>query len=106
MAEPPEFWTFVGANLLVLLIGTGLTLLSSQAYRRLGKQSLAYATAGFALITVGAVVDAIYDFGLRGVGNPGGIYDVSARELLLLHAGQSVLLAVGLAILFVSLQRR
>jgi hypothetical protein len=106
MAEPPEFWSFLVSNLIVFVIGLGLTGLSARAYWRLRKPSLGSATVGFALITLGAVSDALYDLGTRGVGTRGGIYGIGSRDLLLLHTTQSVLLALGLAALFYSLRQR
>jgi hypothetical protein len=106
MAEPPEFWTFLISNLGVFVVGFGLTGLSARAYRRLDKPSLGWATAGFALITLGAVSDGLYDLGASGIGTPGGIYGIGNRDLLLLHTAQSVLLALGLAALFYSLRQR
>lgn len=104
MAEPPEFWVFIAANLLVLGVGAGMASLSVRAYRRTGKPSLRYASVGFALITVGAVSDAVYDLGIRATRFT-RLYDISGRELLLLYAAQAVLLGLGLAALFYSLRR-
>lgn len=99
MAEPPELWTFIASNLLVLGTGGAMTVLSLVAYRRSQKQSFGTATVGFALITAGGVVDVVYELGIRNS------YVLPGRELLALHTVQGVLIALGLAALFVSLKR-
>lgn len=99
MAEPPEFWAFIATNLLVLVTGGGMTALSVAAYRRAGTPSFRIAAVGFTLITIGALVEAIYELGIRGT------YALSGRELLALHTVEGFLIAGGLALLFYSLQR-
>lgn len=99
MPEPPEFWAFVVTNVFVLLFGGSLLALSVGAYRRSGRSSLRFAAAGFGLITVGSVLDAVYEFGIRGG------YDLGGRELLALHTVQTVFVGAGLAVLFLALRR-
>jgi hypothetical protein len=100
MADPPEFWVFVAANVFVLLVGTSLTALSTAAYRRTGRATLGYAALGFGLVTVGGVGESVYELGIRGT------YEIGGRELLLLHSVQSILIGVGLATLFYSVWSR
>ncbi|MFB6123650.1 MAG: hypothetical protein ABEJ78_09355 [Haloferacaceae archaeon] len=99
MAEPPEFWAFIASNLFVLGSGAVLTILSYQAYRRSRTRAFRLAAAGFALITTGALVEAVYEVGIRRS------YHLGGRELLLLHTVEGVLIGAGLMALFYSLKR-
>lgn len=99
MAEPPEFWTFVASNVFVFVLGSGLTVLSLAAYRRRGRPALGFAVAGFAVVTVGTLVEAVYEIAIRGS------YELTGRELLALHTVESVLVGIGLAALFYSIVR-
>lgn len=99
MAEPPEFWAFLLSNLLVLVLGGVLTGLSFTAFRRSHTPAFRSATAGFGAITLGALVEAIYELGIRGT------YHLNGRELLALHSVEGVLIALGLAALFYSLRQ-
>jgi hypothetical protein len=99
MAEPPEFWTFILSNLLVLLLGGVLAALSFRAYRRNGRRSFQWAAVGFGLVTFGSLVEAIYELGIRGS------YELSGRELLALHTVEGVVIAFGLAVLFYSVKQ-
>lgn len=98
MAEPPELWAFLLSNVVVFVFGGAITALSLLAYRRSGTPSFRSATVGFGLITVGALVEAAYQLGLRGS------YELPARELLMLQTAEGVLIAGGLAALFYSLR--
>lgn len=97
MSEPPELWAFLLSNLVVLLFGGGITVLSFLAYHRSGTRSLRGATVGFGLVTAGALADAAYQFLVRGS------YELPGRELLTLQTVEGVLIALGLATLFYSL---
>lgn len=99
MAEPPELWAFVASNVFVLLVGGSMATLSYRAYRRTRTASFRIAAAGFALITVGALVEAVYELGIRGT------YVLGGRELLTLHTVEGILIGLGLAGLFYSLHR-
>lgn len=100
MAEPPEFWTFIASNLLVLVLGGIMTALSYLAYRRTeDRPSLKWAVWGFGFITFGTLVEAIYELGIRGS------YELGGRELLALHTVEGILIAIGLAALFYSLRQ-
>lgn len=99
MAEPPELWTFVASNVLILATGGTMTILSLRAYLRSRNTSFGTAMAGFGLITVGGIIDIIYELGIRNS------YELPGRELLALHTVQGVVIAAGLATLFVSLRQ-
>ncbi|SFS12240.1 hypothetical protein SAMN05216559_4048 [Halomicrobium zhouii] len=98
MGSPPEFWAYLLSNALVLVLGGLLAGLSGAAYRRSGRRSLAVASAGFGLVTLGSVVEALYELGIRQS------FALSERELLALHAVEGVVIACGLAVLFYSLR--
>lgn len=98
MAEPPEFWTYLLANLFVFGFGATLTALSYHAYRvNDRKPSFRTSTLGFGVLTVGGVVEPVYQLGLRDD------YLISGRELLALQTMEGAFLAVGLGLLFYSI---
>lgn len=100
MAQPIEFWTFLAANLVVIAFGGVLTSLSLVEYLEDGRDAaLGASTAGFGAITVGALVAAVYE-----LGGSGG-YDLSGRGLVALHVAESILVALGLALLFYAIKR-
>lgn len=99
MANSPELWAYLLSNAVVLLLGGVMTALSGAAYRRADERAFAVASAGFALITFGSLVEAIYELGIRQS------FALSTRELLALHAVEGAVVAVGLAALFYSLRR-
>lgn len=100
MAEPPEFWLFVASNLLVLVLGGVLTALSLAALRRSpGNPAFRGAVVGFGAITVGTIVEGVYELGIRDS------YHLGGRELLVLHSVEGILIAAGLAALFYSLRQ-
>lgn len=99
MSQPPELWVFALTALFVLVPGLGMTALSAGAYYRRGRRELAVAALGFGAITTGGVIDAVYQFGVRGT------YELGGRELLTLQAVESALLGAGLLALFLSLRR-
>lgn len=98
MGNPPEFWAYLLSNALVLVLGGILTGLSGAAYRRRGRRSFAVAAVGFGLVTLGSLVEAIYELGIHQS------FALSERELLALHAFEGLVIAVGLAALFYSLK--
>jgi hypothetical protein len=98
MANPLEFWLFLGANLFLLGVGSALTLLSAQTYRRHGNPTLRIGVIAFGTITLGGIADLIYELGVRGS------YEITGRELLALHTVESVLIGLGLASLFYALR--
>lgn len=100
MAEPPEFWLFIASNLLVLMFGGILTALSLAALRR-SPENPAFrgAVFGFGAITLGTVLEGVYELGIRNS------YYIGGRELLVLHSIEGILIATGLAALFYSLRQ-
>lgn len=100
MAEPPEFWTFVLSNAVVGVLGVVLSGLSLLAYRRdPTNRSFVLAAAGFGAITLGSLVEAIYQLGIRGS------YWLGGRELLALQTVEGLLIGTGLAVLFYAIRR-
>lgn len=97
MSEPPELWTFVISNVVVFVLGGALTALSYRAYRRLDRPPLRTAAVGFGVITLGTLVEAVYELGIRGS------YHLTGREMLALHTVEGAFIAAGLAALFYSL---
>lgn len=99
MADPPELWTFVAANLIVFGFGSLLTALSFIAYySRSTSRTFRDATIGFGLITFGGVVEPVYQLGLKGD------YHLAGRELLALQTAEGILMALGLGMLFYSIK--
>lgn len=98
-ASTPELTAYLLSNALVLALGGALTVLSAVAYRRARERSFAIASVGFGLVTLGSVVEAVYELWVRGG------FSLSGRELLALHAVEGVIIALGLAALFLSLRR-
>lgn len=100
MAEPPEFWLFIASNLLVLILGGVLTGLSVAALRR-SPENRAFrgASVGFGAITLGTLIEGVYELGIRES------YHLGGRELLALHSVEGLLIAIGLAALFYSLRQ-
>lgn len=95
MAEPLEFWVFALANLFVFGFGSILTVLSYLAYRsRSGAPSFRNATLGFGIITIGGLVEPVYQLGVRGD------YHLTGREMLAMQAIEGGLMAIGLGLLF------
>lgn len=98
MAEPPELWTFLFANLFVFGFGATLTSLSYYAYRTNGrKPSFRLSTLGFGILTLGGVAEPIYQLGLKQD------YLISGREMLALQTIEGAFVAAGLGLLFYSI---
>lgn len=98
MSEPPELWTFLFANLFVFGFGATLTTLSYYAYRVNNRRpSFRLSTIGFGVLTLGGIVEPVYQLGLRGD------YSISGRELLALQSLEGAFVAVGLGLLFYSI---
>lgn len=100
VAEPPELVTFAIANLVTFGLGSVLTVLSFYAYRASGyRRSFRDSTAGFALLTLGGLVEPAYQLGLKGD------YHLAGRELLALQSLEAALTALGLGLLFYAIYR-
>lgn len=98
MAEPPELWTFLLANLFVFAFGATLTSLSYYAYRTSDRRaSYRLSTIGFAVLTLGGIFEPLYQLGYKGD------YNTSGRELLALQTMEGAFLALGLGLLFYSI---
>lgn len=89
---------FIGINVFVFLAGIALTALSYGAYHRTSKRSLLFTVGVFLSITLKAIIDVLYEIGLRG------LYDLPGDEILILQSIELILIGVGLA-LFYSLRQ-
>lgn len=95
MAKPPELVAFLLANTGLFLISSVLTGLAYLAYRRNdGSTSFRWATLGFGCVVLGGLVEPVYLFV-----TPGDTY-LHSSELLALQAGEGILIAIGLGLLF------
>lgn len=100
MAEPPELWSFLVANLLVFVFGTTLATLSYATYRRRACHPVFRdATLGFSLVTIGGLVEPVYQLAIKQG------YQLAGRELLALQTLEGGLVALGLGFLFYSIYR-
>ena len=100
MDKSPELWACILANTVLFLIASVLTALSYLAYRRSdGQSSYRFATIGFGFVVLGGLVEPVYLFGVRGD------YNLQETELLALQAGEGVLIALGLGLLFYAITR-
>lgn len=99
MAEPLEFWAFLVANSVLFAAGGVLTGLSYRAYRRVREPTLRLASGGFALVTLGGLLELVYQLGIRRD------YRLGGRESLALQTVESLVIAAGLAVLFFALSR-
>ncbi|WP_313690971.1 DUF7521 family protein [Halorarum halobium] len=98
MVRSPELWAFILANVGLFLVGSTLALLSYLAYRRnRGRRSYRLSTIGFGFVVFGGLVEPVYQLSARGD------YVLTRDELLLLQSGETLLMAVGLGILFYSI---
>jgi hypothetical protein len=94
MAEPPEFWAFLVVNSFFSITGGALTVLAYRAYLRTHQQALRIASGGFTLITIGGIVELLYQLGIRQD------YHLGGRESLALQTIESLILTVGLVAIF------
>lgn len=99
MGEPPEFWAFLVANSVLFVAGGVLTGLSYRAYLRVGQAALRVAAAGFALITLGGLLELIYQVGIRHD------YHLAGRESLALQTAESLVISAGLVVIFYAVSR-
>lgn len=97
MAENPELWAFVLANIGLFVISSVLAGVSYVAYRQSGDQaSYRLATIGFGFVSLGGLVEPVYQLIVRD----GPSVTVTGTELLWLQAGEGILIAGGLGLLF------
>lgn len=99
MAEPPEFWAFLVANSLLFVAGGTLTGLSYRAYLRVQQRTLRLASGGFALITIGGLLELLYQLGIRQD------YHLGGRESLALQTLESLVITAGLVVIFYALSK-
>lgn len=95
-----EFFGFIFVNILTLVFGGILSILSYRAYSRRKIRSFKIATIGFVVITIGSIIEAIYEIGIRRS------FELTGKELIILHSLESLLLAIGLGLLFYSITRQ
>jgi hypothetical protein len=100
MNELLSLWLFVIVNMLVFLFGCLITGLSYLAYHSSERNpSFKTTTLGFGLITIGCIVEPVYQFGIKRD------FNVSSLELLQLQALEGTFIALGLILLFSSIYR-
>lgn len=99
MVEPPEFWAFLVANSLLFVAGGTLTGLSYRAYLRVHQRTLRLASGGFALITIGGLLELLYQLGIRQD------YHLGGRESLALQTIESLVITAGLFVIFYALSK-
>ena len=98
-SQPTEFWTTASTNLIILLTGGTLSVISYLAYQREQKRSFQIAALGFVLLTLGNLTIVIYQTFVAGSYFLGGI------ELLRIQSIGGGIAAFGLLILLYSLYR-
>ncbi|MFB6210533.1 MAG: hypothetical protein ABEI76_03260 [Halobacteriales archaeon] len=99
VTDRPELWAFLLSNLVVFGFGTLMTTLSYFVYRRRGRSStFRTATLGFGSITVGGLVEPVYELGFAA--NKGE--QLLHTEVLTVQSIEAVLFAVGFGLLVYS----
>lgn len=100
MANPVEFWTFMFANGGLIALSVVLAGLSLLAYRRAQEGSTyAIATIGFVSMGLAGLSESVYALLVQPD------YVLTARQFLLLQAGDDLLTALGLGLLFYAITR-
>lgn len=102
MNQPLEIWMFAVTNLLTLVLGSVLTVLAYKAYLREGLHAFRIVTAGFVLITLGTLVELVYELSVNDV--LGGGFTAFGAELFLLRTAEGVLIALGFALFIYALK--
>ncbi|WP_408958170.1 hypothetical protein [Natrinema sp. 74] len=98
MTQSASSWLFLLSNVVTFGLGVVLTVIAYKAYKREGLPSLLVVTVGFAILTLGTVTEALYEFGVNG-----GI-TAFGRELYLLRTAEAIFIAVGLLLFIYSLR--
>ncbi|MDS0474889.1 hypothetical protein [Natrinema sp. 1APR25-10V2] len=98
MTQSPSSWLFLLSNVITFGLGTILTVIAYKAYKREGLSSLLIVTVGFAVLTLGTVTEALYEFGVKG-----GVM-AFGRELYLLRTAETIFIAVGLVLIIYSVR--
>lgn len=97
MAEPPELWTFLVFNLIVLIFGAILAAFSYATYRRSHRERFRHATIAFGLVTLGGLIEPVYQLVVKDD------YRLAGRELLAVQSVEGLLMGAGLALLLYSI---
>lgn len=98
MSKPPELWAFILANTGLFVISSVLTVLTYLVYRQKhGETSYLLATIGFGFVVLGGLVEPGYQLVVWGDRS------LNYTELLWLQAGEGLLIASGLGLLFYSI---
>lgn len=99
----PEFWSFVLTNVLSLSLGSTLTVIAFVAYRREDHSAFLLVSAGFGFLTLGTLVEILYELSAKEVHVTG--LTAFGRELFLLRTVEGILIVAGLALLILSFKR-
>ncbi|MFH5797267.1 hypothetical protein [Haladaptatus sp. CMAA 1911] len=100
MARSLELWVFIMSNALLFVSGSILLVLSLLAYyQNTSSRSYRLSTIGFGFIVLGGIVSPVYRLLIRSD------YHLNAHQRLLLQSAESILLAVGLGLLFYAITR-
>lgn len=100
MAKSLELWVFIMSNALLFISGSILLVLSILAYYQNTRvTSYRLSSIGFGFIVLGGIVSPVYRLLIRSD------YHLNAHQRLLLQSGESILLAVGLGLLFYAIMR-
>lgn len=102
MSQQLGIWMFAATNLLTLVLGVVLTVIAYKAYRREGLHAFLIATVGFALLTVGTIIEMVYTFGAKEVLSGG--FTAFGAELFLLRTVEAAFIASGLLLFIYSLR--
>jgi len=100
--QSPEIWMFTASNLLTFALGLVLTVIAFQAYRREGIRTFLLVSAGFAFVTIGTVIEMVYEFGVNDALETG--LTAFGRELYLLRTVEGLFIALGLLLFVYSLR--
>ncbi|MFC7020150.1 MULTISPECIES: DUF7521 family protein [Haloarcula] len=92
MTDTTTTVVLAGVRLAVLLLGATITYYSAVAYRRTGAQYLRNASIGFAIMTVGVLVEGL-------------LFEVAGLNLEVVHIVESVAIGIGFLVLLVSLRQ-
>lgn len=99
MMASPSLWGLYLSNGLLFVLGGVLMVLSLLAYRREQHRTFVWAILGFGLISVGSVIELVYQLWIKSP------YYLSGMELIQLQAIEKLVIAAGLFMLIYSLVR-
>lgn len=100
--QPPEVWLFTVINLLTFALGLLLTVIAFQAYRREGIRTFLLVSAGFSFVTIGTIIEMVYEFGVNDALDTG--LTAFGRELYLLRTVEGLFITLGLLLFVYSLR--